>query len=213
MKTAIMKVKDIKPAAYNPRVTLKPGDEEWEALSRSLDRFGLVEPLIVNETTGLLVSGHQRLNVLKTQGVEEVEVVIIEADAEQEKLLNIALNKIDGEFDYDKLQIVFDGMDDDDIQFTGFTEEELDNLFGSDSGSDADDSGPDEPAPEDDKEDESEDSDTGEQAPQPFSVFISFPSKEVAEKWLKERDIDTEYEGTNRNITIRMEGIDYGTGD
>lgn len=213
MKTVIMKVKDIKPAAYNPRVTLKPGDEEWEALSRSLDRFGLVEPLIVNQTTGLLVSGHQRLNILKAQGVEEAEVVIIEADAEQEKLLNIALNKIDGEWDYDKLQALFDEIDDYDIQFTGFTEEELDNLFGTDSGSDADDNEPDEPAPEDDKEDESEDSDSGEQAPQPFSVFISFPSKEVAEKWLKERDIDTEYDGTNRNITIRMEGIDYGTGD
>ena len=213
MKTVIMKVKDIKPAAYNPRVTLKPGDEEWEALSRSLDRFGLVEPLIVNQTTGLLVSGHQRLNVLKAQGVEEAEVVIIEADAEQEKLLNIALNKIDGEWDYDKLQALFDEISDNDIQFTGFTEEELDNLFGTGSGSDADDNGPDEPAPDDDTEDEAEDSDSGEQTPQPFSVFISFPSKEVAEKWLKEREIDTEYEGTNRNITIRMEGIDYGTGD
>ena len=108
MKTAIMKLKDIRPAAYNPRVTLKPGDAEYEALKNSLERFGVAEPLIVNETTGNLVSGHQRLNVLKASGAQEVEVVLVEMDEEQEKLLNIAMNKIDGEWDYKKLEALFD---------------------------------------------------------------------------------------------------------
>ena len=41
MKTAVMKLKDIRPAAYNPRVTLKPGDKDYEALKNSLERFGV----------------------------------------------------------------------------------------------------------------------------------------------------------------------------
>lgn len=211
METAIMKVKDIHPAAYNPRVTLKPGDDEWEALNSSLDRFGLVEPLVINKTTGLLVSGHQRLNVLKTQGVDEVEVVIIEVDPEQEKLLNIALNKIDSEWDYEKLKDLFDEIDEDDVKFTGFTAEELDSLFNTDFTSDDDDG---DPAGQEDTDD-SEKPEPKEklEGVKEFNIFVSFPSKEIAEKWLKDRGVDVTYEGAARNITIRMEGINYGTGN
>ena len=67
MKTAVMKLKDIRPAAYNPRVTLKPGDKDYEALKNSLERFGVAEPLIVNETTGNLVAGHQRLKCTESE--------------------------------------------------------------------------------------------------------------------------------------------------
>ena len=102
MKTATMKLSEITPAEYNPRKKLKPGDTEYEALKNSLERFGVAEPLIVNETTGKLVSGHQRLNVLLEMGTEEVEVVLVQLDEEQEKLLNIAMNKIEGDWDYGK---------------------------------------------------------------------------------------------------------------
>lgn len=129
MKTTVMKLKDIRPAAYNPRVTLKPGDKDYEALKNSLERFGVAEPLIVNETTGNLVAGHQRLNVLKASGATEVEVVLVEMDEDKEKLLNIALNKIDGEWDYKKLEAMFEEIEAEDIKFTGFSQEELDNLF------------------------------------------------------------------------------------
>lgn len=212
MKTSIIKIKDIHPAAYNPRVTLKPGDTEYESLKNSLDRFGVAEPLIVNETTGNLVSGHQRLNVLKAGGAEEVEVVLVELDEEQEKLLNIAINKIDGEWDYKKLEALFEEISASDIKFTGFTPEELESLF--DNG-----------IPDWD-EDEGEQGETGngnggEKTDVPekpavlkeFNVFLSFPTKELAEKWLKDRGIEQEYTGTARNITIRMEGLDYGTGN
>ena len=209
MKTVTMKLKDIRPAAYNPRVTLKPGDAEYEALKNSLERFGVAEPLIVNETTGNLVSGHQRLNVLKAGGVQEVEVVLVEMDEEQEKLLNIAMNKIDGEWDYKKLEALFDEISADDIKFTGFTPEELDNLF--DGGT---------PDWGDREESESTDGDDGkpENPEKPavlkeFNIFLSFPSKELAEKWLADRGVDLTYAGTARNITIRMEGLDYGTGN
>lgn len=212
MKTAIMKLKDIRPAAYNPRVTLKPGDAEYEALKNSLERFGVAEPLIVNETTGNLVSGHQRLNVLKASGAQEVEVVLVEMDGEQEKLLNIAMNKIDGEWDYKKLEALFDEISADDIKFTGFTPEELDNLFdggtpdwGDGEGSESTDG--------DDAGDEKPETPEKPAVLKEFNVFLSFPSKELAEKWLADRGVDLTYAGTARNITIRMEGLDYGTGN
>ncbi len=214
MKTEIMKLKDIRPAKYNPRVVLKPGDPEWEALKNSLDRFGLAEPLVVNEKTGNLVSGHQRLNVLKQSGAEEAEVVLIDVDEDQEKLLNIAMNKISGDWDYEKLQALFAEIGADDIKFTGFTPEELNNLFdagmpdwdeaeGEGAGSDAD------TAAEKEKEPGTE----KPEALKEFNVFLSFPTKEKAEAWLKERGVEETYHGTSRNITIRMEGLEYGTGN
>lgn len=213
MKTAIMKLKDIHPAAYNPRVTLKPGDKDYEALKNSLERFGVAEPLIVNETTGNLVAGHQRLNVLKASGATEVEVVLVEMDGDKEKLLNIALNKIDGEWDYKKLEAMFEEIEADDIKFTGFSQEELDNLF--DGGlPDWDDTGEDTEEQEKEADDEPEaEAPEKPAALKEFNIFLSFPTKEAAEKWLKDRGIDLEYQGTARNITIRMEGLDYGTGN
>lgn len=213
MRTAIMKLKDIRPAAYNPRVTLKPGDKDYEALKNSLERFGVAEPLIVNETTGNLVAGHQRLNVLKASGATEVEVVLVEMDEDKEKLLNIALNKIDGEWDYKKLEAMFEEIDAEDIKFTGFEPEELQNLF--DEGlPDWDDTGEDKEEQEKEADDEPEtEAPEKPAALKEFNIFLSFPTKEAAEKWMKDRGVDLEYQGTARNITIRMEGLDYGTGN
>lgn len=210
METAIMKVKDIKPAKYNPRKNLKQGDAEYEALQGSMERFDCVVPLIINKTTGTLVSGHQRLNVLKAKGIEEVEAVLVEADEEQEKLLNIALNKIDGDWDYKKLEALFEDISAEDIKFTGFTEEELSNLFDTDL--------PDwdEKEKEDDGGSENEEKAETPEKPKElkeFNIFLSFPTKELAEEWMKKKGVELAFEGTARNITIRMEGLDYGTGN
>lgn len=216
METAIWKLEDIRPAPYNPRVTLKPGDAEYDALDKSLQRFGLAEPLVINKATGLLVSGHQRLNVLKAQGAEEAEVVLIELDPEQEKLLNVAINKIDGDWDYQKLESLFDELKPEDIAYTGFTESEIDNLFGSEDEAEeeaSDGDSEEENATEEELEPEEPDEEEKPEALKEFSIFLSFPAKEKAEAYLKERGIETEYEGTSRNITIRMEGLDYGTGN
>ena len=223
MKTAIKKLAEITPAEYNPRKRLEPGDKEYEALKNSLERFGVAEPLVVNETTGKLVSGHQRLNVLLEMGVEEVEVVLVELDEEQEKLLNIAMNKIEGDWDYEKLEALFSEISAADIKFTGFSEEELQNLFENDGDGDPD-FGDDESEEEDDSSEKDGGDDDGgdqegeepeeKQPPQrDFNIFLSFPTKEQAEKWLKDRGVDLEFTGTARNITIRMEGLDYGAGN
>ena len=217
MKTATMKLSEITPAEYNPRKKLKPGDTEYEALKNSLERFGVAEPLIVNETTGKLVSGHQRLNVLLEMGTEEVEVVLVQLDEEQEKLLNIAMNKIEGDWDYGKLEALFSEISASDIKFTGFSEEELQNLFeGEDAEPDFGDDGEEEDGDSGEGGDDPENDEAGEEKTpnqKEFNIFLSFPTKEQAEKWLKDRGVDLEYTGTARNITIRMEGLDYGAGD
>lgn len=211
METAIMKISEINPAAYNPRVKLKPGDEQYEALKNSLERFGVATPLIVNKATGTLISGHQRLNVLKANGAEEVEVVLVELDEEKERLLNIALNKIEGDWDYGKLEALFNEISPDDIKFTGFSENEIEALFGNSENIEATESGgTDKEVSEDKSNDEKEKADKPESE---FNVFLSFPSKELANKWLSDRGIELEFTGTNRNITIRMEGAEYGTGN
>lgn len=211
MKTAIMDLKDINPAKYNPRVQLKPGDQEWDALKNSLDRFGVATPLVVNETTGNLVSGHQRLAVLKQSGETRVEVVLIQMDEGKEKLLNVALNKIEGEWDEEKLKELFDEVDDEDIKFTGFTEEDIEALYDGEEPDYDEDEEPEEQEEKDSspkEEKEEKDPDLRE-----FSVFLSFSTKEAAEAWLEERGVETEYQGTSRNITIKMEGLKYGAGN
>lgn len=90
--TRVMKVGELVPADYNPRVDLRPGDAGYERLRRSMAAHGLARPPVWNERTGRLVSGHQRLKVLKAEGVAEVEVVVVDRDAASEKALNVLLN-------------------------------------------------------------------------------------------------------------------------
>lgn len=122
IKTKVMKIKDIEVAKYNPRKQLKPGDKEYEALNTSISNFGVVVPLIYNEATKTLISGHQRLNVLKNNGVTEVEVVVVNLPLSKEKALNIAMNKIDGKWDFDKLDELLSeiAVNLGDVKLTGF---------------------------------------------------------------------------------------------
>ena len=122
---------DLLPADYNPRKDLKPGDAEYEKLKRSIEQFGYVEPVIWNKTTGRVVGGHQRLKVLMDMGITEVECVVVEMDESQEKALNIALNKISGDWDKDKLALLIADLQgaDFDVSLTGFEPVEIDDLF------------------------------------------------------------------------------------
>ena len=132
MESKVMRLEDIKPAEYNPRVRLTEVDHEYKALKASIDEFGLVVPLIVNERTGTLVSGHQRLNVMLAEGVEETEVVIVDMEPEREKALCIALNKISGQWDYGALADILEELRDSpvDILATGFSDDEIADLLG-----------------------------------------------------------------------------------
>ena len=122
---------DLLPADYNPRKDLKPGDAEYEKLKRSIEQFGYVEPVIWNQTTGRVVGGHQRLKVLMDMGMTEVDCVVVEMDEDKEKALNIALNKISGDWDKDKLALLIADLQgaDFDVSLTGFEPAEIDDLF------------------------------------------------------------------------------------
>lgn len=118
---------DIIPAPYNPRVELHPGDEEWTKIENSLDRFDLVQPMVWNRRTRHLVHGHQRLNVLKHKGRETVPCVVVDMPLEEEKALNLAMNKIGSDPDLwqkDKLFDVLAGLGDL-ASVTGFGEADL----------------------------------------------------------------------------------------
>ena len=122
---------DLLPADYNPRKDLKPSDAEYEKLKRSIEQFGYVEPVIWNQTTGRVVGGHQRLKVLMDMGMTEVDCVVVAMDEEKEKALNIALNKISGDWDKDKLALLIADLQgaDFDVSLTGFEPAEIDTLF------------------------------------------------------------------------------------
>ncbi len=129
MKTEKLKVDEINFAPYNPRII---SEEMMEDLKTSIKRFGYVEPIIVNKRTMNVVGGNQRLQALKDLGIKEVEAVIIDLPLEREKILNIALNEISGEWDYSKLKEVLDTIEDELLRdLAGFEEIELfDDLSG-----------------------------------------------------------------------------------
>ena len=125
-------VSKLNPAPYNPRRDLKPGDPEYERLVRSVQEFGLVEPLVWNRRTGTLVGGHQRLKVLIAQGATHADVSVVDLPIEREKALNVALNKISGAWDQDKLAELLEELThvpDFDLELTGFDTSESDALI------------------------------------------------------------------------------------
>ncbi|MGQ4233999.1 site-specific DNA-methyltransferase [Enterococcus faecalis] len=127
-----MKLSDLKTAEYNPRVDLKPGMQEYEKLKQSILEFGFVDPPIYNIQTGNLVGGHQRVAVARELGLfNEIEVSVVNLPLNKEKALNVALNKISGQWDEEKLYVLLNELDDEAVSLTGFDTEEVDSLLDS----------------------------------------------------------------------------------
>ena len=133
MKNAELKVlpvTDLKPAAYNPRKKLKPGDSEYEKIKNSIEEFGFADPLVVNADM-TIIGGHQRLTVAQDLGFTEVPCAVVDIDKTREKALNIALNKITGAWDENLLADLLKDIEDSnfDLGFTGFDPPEIEMLF------------------------------------------------------------------------------------
>ena len=123
-----MRLADLKPAPYNPRTI---STESLEGLSKSLGRFGLVEPVVWNQRSGYIVGGHQRVVALRNAGVKEAQVVVIDLSAKEEKELNIALNNLSGDWDYAKLRDLLKDIEpsEKDREVLGFSSSELATLL------------------------------------------------------------------------------------
>ena len=131
MKNSNIKIEHVsidvlRPCEYNPRRWDKEVEEQ---LKESINRFGIVDPLLVNsadERKNIVIGGHFRLSVFKSLGIKIVPVVYINIpDIEKEKELNIRLNLNTGDFDFDILKT----FDETFLSSVGFSSEELDEIF------------------------------------------------------------------------------------
>ena len=119
-------INELHESEFNPRIKLEKTSKEYQQIAASIQEFGFVEPLVVNEHNMCVIGGHQRLQVLKDSGATEVECVMInETDPEREKALCVALNKIKGDWNMEKLAFLL-GDDDVSVFPTGFDEGEVD---------------------------------------------------------------------------------------
>jgi len=130
MEVKKVKIQNLKPSDYNPRKKLKPGDKEYEKIKKSILTFGYVDPIIINSDM-TIIGGHQRYTVLKDLEYTEVECVIVNLDKDKEKSLNIALNKIAGQWDIPKLKDLLQELDTGafDIEITGFDHGEIEDMM------------------------------------------------------------------------------------
>jgi ParB-like chromosome segregation protein Spo0J len=116
------------PAPYNPRRPLEPRSAAYRKLRKSLEEFGLVEPLVWNEVSGHVVGGHARLAILRELGASEAPVSVVRLDEARERALNVVLNnqEAQGRYDPDRLADVLvelEGLPE--LELTGFDESVL----------------------------------------------------------------------------------------
>lgn len=130
MEIREIRLSELHPASYNPRKKLKKGDKEYEKIKQSLLKFGYVDPIIVNKDL-TVIGGHQRLTVLKDLDYETAKCVIVDLSKEDEKALNIALNKITGQWDDQLLaDLLLDLQESDfNLDLTGFEPPEIDEIL------------------------------------------------------------------------------------
>ncbi|MDE3095587.1 MAG: DNA modification methylase [Chloroflexota bacterium] len=147
MNVVEMPLADLVPAAYNPRKALRDGDPEYAKLRRSIEEFGLVDPIIWNSRTKRVIGGHQRLTVLRDLGRTTVPTVVVDLDEKREKALNVALNKVTGDWDLTLLRDLLNEiqLSGEDATLTGFDPKEIEELVTSYRDSDP---GEDAPVPE-----------------------------------------------------------------
>ena len=129
MEVVTVEIDTLKPAHYNPRQISK---QELAKLTKSIKQFGFVDPALVRKADNMIVGGHQRIRAARELGLKEVPVIYLDVSENDAKLLNIALNKISGDWEEEKLAALLaelKTMDDIDELLTGFDEDELDQLL------------------------------------------------------------------------------------
>ena len=124
MKVKKIEIIKLKPATYNPR---QISTKQYKDLEESIDKFGLVDPIIVNGKTMTIIGGHQRYKIwtekARQSNVDDITIpcVVLELNKEEERELNIRLNKSGGEWDFDLLS----NFEIEELKDWGFKEIEL----------------------------------------------------------------------------------------
>jgi len=124
-KVEMINTSSLKPAEYNPR---RLTDKQEETLTRSIEKYKLLDPIIVNKFKGrenIIISGHQRMKVAKKLGYKEVPVVFVNLPLDKEKELNLLMNKAQGEWDFDLLKQFDINM----LLETGFDDSDLSSIW------------------------------------------------------------------------------------
>lgn len=126
----------LKLAEYNPRRML---EEEMTKLVNSLKEFGFIQPVIARREDGLVIGGHQRLaayqKVLADIGGDtKVPVVFLDSISDERvKILNLALNRISGEWDFEKLALIFEEFNSQglltEMSLSGFDDKEMSSII------------------------------------------------------------------------------------
>lgn len=197
MEIREMPLEQLHTADYNPRVALEPGDPEFERLKNSIETFGEVAPIIWNQRTGRIVGGHQRLAVYKYLGRQTATVSVVYLDEKEEKLLNVALNKIKGQWDYSKLEQLLGDFEIEEAKATGFSAQEIALILAKND--DVED-----PAAwqydEEDEEDEDPDF-----LGASWVVTLIFRSSRDAQRWIDRMGYDATAKAGKKTTVIRME--------
>lgn len=120
-----IEIKRLRRAKYNPR---KISKKELQKLVESIKKYGLVQPIVVNKDY-TIIGGHQRVEACRQIGLTEVDVYVLDLNAEDERILNLALNRISGEWDEGALyDLLNDLAEKNRLALTGFDTKELEKL-------------------------------------------------------------------------------------
>lgn len=168
VRTKRFLISELRAAEYNPRSITKV---QMEELRRSMLEYGVVQPIVVNiheGRYGVVVGGHQRLKVLKGEGVTEIDCVIVDLPVEKERNLNLRLNRNNGQFDEDLLKTYFNKEE---LMEAGFIESDL--KFMTDKGKQA-------------IEDELAKYDIVERVDEGYDGIILFSKSNIDTLWLRE---------------------------
>ena len=139
MELVELPVDKVVPNPKNPRIDLRPGMPLYEKLKKSIENFGYADPIIWNERTGMIVSGHQRFQVMKDiaekkgEPLTKVQVVKVNMSESKQDGFMIAVNKITGLWDEEKLSAILRELDEEDRLNTGFDDYEIATLLDDNS--------------------------------------------------------------------------------
>lgn len=125
-----IKIEKLKRAYYNPRIELEKNDKTFQMIKASIERFGNVQPIIINVRNNVIIDGNLRLPILEDLGYSEVDCVLLDLDERAEKQLNLSLNKLEGCWDNEKLKLLFEELQltEEELFVTGFSEYDIESL-------------------------------------------------------------------------------------